>query len=567
MKLCKNLKTPFEENSSADWTEYPRPQLKRESYMPLVGEWELYVLSDKREYISKIQVPFPPESRLSGVERVLGEDEKYVYVKSFVIDESFVKDKVLLHFGACDQITRVSVNGMEYVENVGGYLPFCYDVTDSVRVGENIMEVEVSDTLDKRYAYGKQSKKRGGMWYTPISGIWQAVWLESVPEKYFKSLKVTPSLNSVEIYVDGGREEKTLTFDGKTVSFSGETVIIDVDNPVHWTPENPHLYYFTLEDTEDRIESYFALRTVNIEKRGNTPYICLNGKPYFFHGLLDQGYFSDGIYTPATPDGYIFDILEMKKQGFNTLRKHIKIEPELFYYYCDKYGMLVFQDMVNSGSYSFFKDTVLPTLGFKRKKKCGAEKKRLEAFLSDSLDTLDLLYNHPSVVYYTIFNEGWGQFDADGCYEVLKHADPSRIFDTTSGWFFEALSDVESHHVYFKKIKFKKASERPIVLSEFGGYSCKIKGHSFNLSKTYGYAKCADEEDFMKRLEALYMNEIIPAVEKGLCASILTQLSDIEDETNGIVTYDRQYIKTDCERMRKTAKSVFDRFKETVGEK
>ena len=567
MKLCKNLKTPFEEKGDLDWKEYPRPQMKRDSYMSLVGEWELYIVSEKREYYSKIQVPFPPESRLSGVERPIQKGEKYVYVKTFNVDEAFLKDKVLLHFGACDQMCKVFINSEECGERVGGYLPFSFDITDSVRIGKNVIEVEVEDPLDKRYGYGKQSEKRGGMWYTPISGIWQSVWLESVPEKYFRSLKITPGLESVEIYVDGGLDEKTLTLGDEKITFSGDSVILEIKDAINWTPENPHLYYFTLEDKEDRIESYFALRTVNIEKRGNTPYICLNGKPYFFHGLLDQGYFSDGIYTPATPEGYIFDILEMKKQGFNTLRKHIKIEPELFYYYCDKYGMLVFQDMVNSGSYSFFKDTVLPTLGFKRKKKCGAEKKRLEAFLSDSLDTLDLLYNHPSVVYYTIFNEGWGQFDADGCYEVLKHADPSRIFDTTSGWFFEALSDVESHHIYFKRIKFDKTFERPLVISEFGGYSCKIKEHSFNLSKTYGYAKCTDEKDLEGRLEALYMEQILPAIEKGLCASILTQLSDIEDETNGIVTYDRQHIKTDSVRMNNIAEALFCKFKLITGEK
>jgi len=566
MKLCKNLKTPFEESGRLDWCEYPRPQMKRDSYLSLVGEWDLYLVSDKREYISKIQVPFPPESRLSGVERSLFENEKYVYSKTFSFEKSFANDKVLLHFGACDQIARVTLNGIDYPENVGGYLPFTLDVTDSVCVGENTLEVEIEDRLDKRYAYGKQSRKRGGMWYTPISGIWQAVWLESVPKSYFKSLKITPALDSVEIYIDGGLNEKTITVDGKSISFSGDSITFDVEDPICWTPENPHLYYFTLEDGCDRIESYFALRTVEVQNRGNIPYICLNGKPYFFHGLLDQGYFSDGIYTPATPEGYIFDILEMKKQGFNTLRKHIKIEPELFYYYCDKYGMIVFQDMVNSGEYSFFKDTALPTVGFKKQKRQGCDRERMEAFLSDSLDTLDLLYNHPSVVYYTIFNEGWGQFDADGCYEVLKHADPTRIYDSTSGWFFEALSDVESHHVYFKKIKFDKPFTRPLVLSEFGGYSCKIKGHSFNESKTYGYAKCRDEEDLMTRLEKLYTDEIIPAIKNGLCASILTQVSDIEDETNGIVTYDRQVIKTDCARMRNVANKLFEKFNKNVGE-
>lgn len=565
-RLCKGLETPFEKNTDMDWTEYPRPQMKRESYISLCGEWELSVKGKKGiSPLGKIKVPFPPESRLSGIERELGKNEQYIYKRSFILSEKeLAQGRVILHFGAVDQIAQVSVNGQTFPEHTGGYLPFEYDLTECVRLGENELTVTVTDTLDTELAYGKQRKNRGGMWYTPVSGIWQAVWLECLPEKHIKSLRVTPTLHSVRIDTVGGEDEKTVAIalpDGiKKYTYTGDSVTLKIDSPVNWTPESPYLYEFVLISGEDRIESYFALRTVEVKRRGERSYIALNGKPYFFHGLLDQGYYSDGIYTPATPEGYIFDIKHMKSQGFNMLRKHIKIEPELFYYYCDKIGMIVFQDMVNSGKYSFLLDTALPTLGMKRGISHRATEKRRQSFIKDSKETLDLLYNHPCVCYYTVFNEGWGQFDADGMYEMLKEYDPTRIYDATSGWFTETKSDVSSEHVYFKKLDLKSKPEKPMVLSEFGGYSCKIEGHSFNLDKTYGYRFFKTTEALSDALEKLYRNEVIPMIERGLCASVITQVSDIEDETNGIVTYDRQIIKTDAARMKAISEEIYSAF-------
>jgi beta-galactosidase/beta-glucuronidase len=301
--------------------------------------------------------------------------------------------------------------------------------------------------------------------------------------------------------------------------------------------------------------------TFFITKNGKS-YICLNGRPYFFHGLLDQVYFSDGIYTPATPEALENDILTMKACGFNMLRKHIKIEHKLFYYYCDKHGMAVFQDLVNSGDYSFLIDTALPTAGFKKGISHKASPRRRRIFESDSTATVEHLYNHPSVVYYTIFNEGWGQFDADENYERLTALDPSRIFDTTSGWFHEKKSDVQSEHIYFKKLNLKSNTKRPLVLSEFGGYSYKVEGHSFNLDKTYGYRFFTDREKFENTLEGLYLNEVIPMIERGLCATVYTQVSDVEDETNGLMTYDRQVLKVDTVRMRALAEKLEEAFKE-----
>lgn len=556
--LKTDLRTPFEDGKDGKWDTHPDPQMKRSSWLSLCGAWELSVKDKNGESaIGSITVPYPPESRLSGIERELKKGEKYIYRRNFSLTDAMKGKRTILHFGAVDQIAEIFVNGKAVGSHTGGYLPFEFDVTDCLTDGENTVEVEVRDDLDHTLAWGKQRKKRGGMWYTPTSGIWQAVWLEAVPENYVKSIRMTPSLTSVTLEIEGGENEKTITLsDGTQYRFDGNRYELVIDSPHPWTPEDPHLYYFTLECGEDKIDSYFALRTVGTSKINGKSYITLNGKPYFFHGLLDQGYFSDGIYTPATPEALENDVLQMKALGFNMLRKHIKIEHKLFYYYCDKHGMAVFQDMVNSGDYSFFIDTALPTAGFKKGISHKATKARREAFERDSANTVSYLYNHPSVVYYTVFNEGWGQFDADENYSRLKSLDPSRIWDATSGWFKEKKSDVTSEHIYFKKLDMKNDPDRPMVLSEFGGYSCKIEGHSFNLDKTYGYRFFEDKDKFADALESLYLDEVIPMIERGLCATVYTQVSDVEDETNGLLTYDRQICKVDTERMQRIYEAV-----------
>lgn len=544
------LTTPFEKESG--WQDvYPRPQFERESFISLCGKWELFT---KDGAVGDITVPFPPESRISGIGKGY---EKYGYRRKFRADGS---GRLILHFGAADQIAAVFINGRKVGTHVGGYLPFEFDITDLVHGGENDIEVQITDCLDRNIPYGKQSKKRGGMWYTAISGLWQSVWLERIPENAITELTITPISDGVILKVKGGNAKKTVTLEDKTeYVFEGESVTVRPKDPKLWSPEDPYLYRFTLTDGTDFIKSYFAIRTVDVRKINGTAYICLNGKPYYFHGLLDQGYYSDGIYTPASPKGLEWDVITMKKLGFNTLRKHIKTEPELFYYYCDKHGMIVFQDMVNSGKYRYVRDTVLPTLGFKKRVEKRSDKRRAMQFESDALQTVKLLYNHPSVCYYTVFNEGWGQYRADRVYKTLKGFDTSRIWDATSGWFFGKESDVVSEHVYFRKINLKKC-EKPLILSEFGGYSCKIEGHSFNLKKEYGYKKCNGTEHFTKLLSKLYRDEVIPAVKKGLNGSVLTQVSDVEDETNGLVTYDRQVIKVNETEMRCIAKELRDAF-------
>lgn len=564
--LNKNLVTPFESDTSSSWNEYPRPSFKRDSYLCLNGQWEFSAYKDgKTTNLGKINVPFTPETRLSGIDRQKEDGEMYIYQRDLEFAPDFNRGRIILHFGAVDQICHVYINKKHVGDHVGGYLPFSFDITDYIKDGKNILRVEVIDELDIEEAYGKQRRDRGGMWYTPTTGIWQTVWCESVPDSYIKGVKITPALDSVHIDVDAPNGKKVLTLEGKEYTFDGNSIDIKIENPIHWTPDNPHLYDFTLEYGDDKIESYFACRTVRIRWKGNKTYICLNDEPILCHGLLDQGYYSDGIYLPATPKGFEFDILEMKKLGFNMLRKHIKIEPQLFYYYCDKYGMLVFQDMVNSGKYHYFVDTLLPNIGIKRWFDRGVSDKRKAAFERDSKATIDLLYNHPSVIYYTIFNEGWGQFDADENYVALKKYDPTRVYDATSGWFWETKSDVHSEHVYLRKLRLRHREGRPLVLSEFGGYSCKLDEHSFNLDNTYGYSSNASLEDFEKSFIALYDEQVIPHIkEEGLCALVYTQVSDVEDETNGLLTYDRQILKVNPESVKAMSERLYKAFKETT---
>lgn len=542
------------------WQVYPRPQMKREGWHILNGEWKLNG--------KKIRMPFPPQAFLSGFSGEVG--NQLTYEKEFVIPDSFTKERILLHFGAVDQLATVSVNGKEVGYHEGGYLPFSCDITNAVREGSNRLVVKVVDTLSKDYPYGKQKKKRGGMWYTPVSGIWQTVWLENVPEHYITNVKLTPDLCGVDIEVTSA-EEHGFTIElnlenGQKVQrrFAGENGRLDLTQilledgtfyePLLWTPEQPHLYSMRIWTKTDMVETYFALRTINIEEKSGKQRVCLNGKPVFLHGVLDQGYYSDGIYLPAKPEEYEKDILRMKELGFNLLRKHIKVEPDYFYYACDRLGMLVMQDMVNNGPYSFLLDTALPTIGMKKRKdtKGGIQGKRKEFFIRHSKETIAHLYNHPSIVAYTIFNEGWGQFQSDALYDMVKEWDVTRLVDSTSGWFAQKKNDFDSEHIYFRVIPLSPG-KRPLFVSECGGYTMAVKEHMYSRYASYGYGTCENEEALTEQIAYMYENMILPFIKDGVCGCIYTQLSDVEDEINGLYTYDRRVCKVNKDKMRKLA--------------
>ena len=531
----------------------------RGEWMGLNGEWRFRTArsgsADDDSSWETIIVPFCPESRLSGIGRRIHASDKMIYERTFEVPASWDDRRVILHCDAIDQTAEVYVDGTCAGRHEGGYLPFGLDITDILRsgdaAGEHTLRVEAADPLDHKYPWGKQKRENGGMWYTPVSGIWKSVWLEPVPEEHIDHLRIDCGLDWAEIRAYGVSSAAVRVLGEMYPMTAGEDeegkyvrIRMTISDAHQWTPDDPYLYDFAITSgSGDSVRSYFALRTLTIEKVDGYSRLCLNGEPYFFNGLLDQGYWQDGIYTPESPDDLAGDILAMKSLGFNTLRKHIKVEHEQFYYECDRLGMAVFQDMVNNGDYSFVRDSALPTIGMKkrddRKMHRGASR---GVFLESMDETVRHLYSHPSICYWTIFNEGWGQFCADDAYDRLKSLDSSRFIDSTSGWYWQNKSDVDSYHVYFKPVE-RTAGERPLVLSEFGGYACRIDGHCWNEEKTYGYRKCENEAALLRDMSRLYEKEILPMIDKGLCAAIYTQLSDVEDETNGILTYDREILK------------------------
>ncbi len=550
------LKTKAGEKlAGTPWDKYPRPQLRRENWVNLNGEWEFSVDGQTQK---PILVPFCPESQLSGLMRHFPEGAVLSYRRKVTLPEGFDRGRVLLHIGAADQVAEVFVNGQLLCRHEGGYEAFSVDITSALQQ-ENTIEIQCRDDLrDQSFPYGKQVMDRGGMWYTPTSGIWQTVWLESVPETYIQKLNIENRGYSVTISTEPKLEGTvTVTGLGEFALENGQ-ITITPEDPHLWSPEDPYLYDFSIQAGEDRVESYFAIRSLEIKQVGDYPRLCLNGAPYFFHGLLDQGYWPDGLLTPPAPESYADDILAMKRLGFNTLRKHIKVEPAEFYYQCDKLGMIVFQDMVNNGEYNFLRDTALPTAGIQKlpDEKLHLDVTTRQRFLEGMEATVSQLKNHPCICYWTIFNEGWGQFDSDNVYEQFKTLDDTRFIDSTSGWFRQNKSDVDSRHVYFRKVKLKGDGIKPLVLSEFGGKTWKAEGHCFDPEKTYGYGSCKNKEELEAALVKLYMEEILPCVKWGLCAAIYTQVSDVEDEVNGLLTYDRKVEKVTPEKLRPVAEAL-----------
>ena len=544
-------------------TCYPRPQMKRDSFLPLLAGWTLNG--------NPIALPFCPESLLSGYEGELGDTITYETV--FKLPEGFLpkNHRVLLHFGAVDQVAEVFVNGRPVVRHEGGYLPFYGDITPMLLEGENHLTVCAIDMLDRDYPYGKQTKKRGGMWYTPVTGIWQTVWLEAVPEKPITGLKIIPDLTGVTLQVDtqAAHVDAVVTLNGVEVmraswANTGKARRMDIPDGQLWSPDSPVLYDLTVTAGADTVRSYFALRTVDIQPdRHGVQRLCLNGEPIFMNGVLDQGYFTDGHYLPGDPEEYERDVLRMKELGFNMLRKHIKVEPECFYEACDRLGMLVMQDMVNSGGYNYVFDTVLPTIGFQWRPNLPVSQRQKDIFTACSRETIAHLHNHPCVIGYTIFNEGWGQFDADRLYREFKAIDPTRFWDTASGWFIPKETDVDSRHVYFRNKKLQPG-KRPMLLSECGGYARKIDGHLWNPAGEYGYGKTETEQQLTDGIAALFAEMVNPAIAQGLCGVVYTQLSDVEDEINGLYTYDRQVCKVDKARMRAILQEAEERLRKAV---
>ena len=545
--------------------EYPRPQMRRSSFINLNGEWDYAFTAagekQPEKWQGKILVPFSPESELSGVGRRLMPDEYLWYRRDWVRPED-MSGRVILHFGAVDQSCTVYINGLRAYRHRGGYLPFEFDATGFLSKEVNELSLSVRDVSDTSFhSRGKQSSSRGGIWYTPQSGIWQSVWAECIPRDCVKKLRITPNYDGayVEVSADTvGESKASAIFDGQLYPLPAKIPVPDFEP---WTPENPKLYDFSVVCGEDKVDSYFAMRKFSVETDSKgVKRLFLNGRPYFHNGLLDQGYWSDGMYTAPSDEALIFDIQTAKDMGFNMLRKHIKVEPLRWYYHCDRLGMLVWQDMINGGGqYNPAVISAPLVTGIHLSDKNhrlfarGDMEGRVE-YETELNEMIELLYNCPCIAMWVPFNEGWGQFDAARIAEKIANADPTRTIDHASGWHDQKIGDTKSLHVYFKKYDFKPDKlGRAVLLSEFGGYNLRCAGHSFS-EKDFGYKKFKSEKELIKALDELYGRQIKPAHEKGLAAAVYTQLSDVEDEVNGLITYDRKVVKINPDIVRKIVK-------------
>lgn len=579
----------FQSEEYCPLNDYPRPYLQRDSFYCLNGFWDLDInQEDKTElYSQKILVPFSPECKLSGIEHILQPNEQLHYRLFFTLPEGFVKKRVLLHFEAVDQECKVWLNQKLIGEHCGGYSSFYFDITDHL-CDNNELKVDVKDQTELLpYARGKQKLSNTGkyksIFYKPQSGIWQSVWLESVDEDYITDLKIETLYDKSEVSITIAASNPKLS--AEVILYNGTKQIgikkAGIDTPYvflmkdfePWTPSNPHLYDIKIKYGFDEVKSYFGMRKISCNKDKNgIRRFFLNNKPFFFNGVLDQGYWPDSLMTNPSDFALIKDISTMKSLGFNTLRKHIKVENRRFYYHCDKLGMLVWQDMPNGGgNYSELFVTELPNVWpyfgriisdkhyrwFKR----SVEKGR-ELYYQELTNMLCELKNYTSIVEWTPFNEGWGQFDANKVTDYIKKLDNSRLINQACGWFDQHGGDMYSIHNYRYVLKVKPQLNRVVALTEYGGYAYPIKKHILYPEKIFGYGYCRSAKELTNKYAKLIQRDVLPNIEKGLSAIIYTQLSDVEEEVNGLMTYDREVVKVDSEDFNNINKMVYRKFDE-----
>ena len=600
--------------------EYPRPRMQRDNYVMLNGVWEYAITPVDGQvdaetlaqqvipsrWDGQIVVPFSPEAPLSGVGRTVQPSEFLWYKRKIDLPKLADDQRIILHFEAVDWMCACFVNGKLVGTHAGGYLPFSFDVTDLLgpaAAGESVGEVESSVTAKSgataelvlcvwdpsdtgSQLRGKQRLSRGDIWYTAQSGIWQSLWYEVVSAVHIESLTLKGDMfGALEVRANvqaselAGVQTDTFKLELTLKDELGQDVLLatlpvdeageisaelHVDDPQLWSPESPHLY--AVEATlwqdgavVDFVRSYCAFRTVEVKPdEAGVPRVHLNGAPYFVRGVLDQGYWSDGLMTAPSDDALVYDIEAMKSAGFNTLRKHIKIESERWYYHCDRLGMLVWQDCVSGGSaYSPWHTSQKPTLfsftwgrfddttpSHHEALSAGKDGYRKE-WTETCQEMVKLLDGHPSIGFWTLFNEGWGQFDARAATEAVRALDATRPIDATSGWYDQGCGDFLSIHNYFRPLRAgwhgKQRENRAAIISEFGGLAQMTSGHT-SLDHSYGYGDFATVEDWRAAVKKL-LAEVESLQDEGLAGYVYTQVSDVEEEVNGLLTYDRKINK------------------------
>ena len=569
--------------------EYPRPAMRRDSCEILNGPWQ-YAITQTAEYPAawqgSILVPYSSEAPASGVGRTLQPGQWLHYHRLFA-PPAGEGGRVLLHFGAVDYACAVQINGHLAGGHRGGYWPFTLDITDLLNgTDRNSLWVAVQDpTGHGTQARGKQTLKPGGMFYPAQSGIWQTVWLERVPDNYIQTLTVTPDYDARTVTVrvhtakPGGAVNlwAMVRAGGVTIAEDWGSDEADQDGEVTlnipeehffpWSPDTPFLYDLTVGTNQgeeagfDTVHSYFALRKWSCAPDAHGVLrFCLNDKPILLNGLLDQGYWPEGLYTPPSDAAVERELSEVKALGFNLLRKHAKIEPQRWYYHCDRLGLIVWQDIVNGGSaynlwfVTYLTNVLQPLLRrfpdgkavyslLSRAKPAGREE-----YAHELADTVQALRCHPCIACWVPFNEGWGQFDAGKAVQALRTLDGTRLVDEASGWFDQGGGDVHSLHNYFYPLRIRP-QKRTVALSEYGGIAWPMPGHE-PPRKTYGYGTAKDRQELTARYKKLQLKTVLPQLEKGLSALVYTQLTDVEDEVNGLFTYDRAAVKPDANAVR-----------------
>ncbi len=550
--------------------EYPRPQLQRSSYINLNGLWD-FSIKDKSGNIleeGQILVPFSPECQLSGTDGyVVKSGDILEYKRLFNLKKIKGKKRLILHFGAVDQVALLSINGQEVGSHAGGYTAFSFDITDFVQEGDNELTLLVADGLDERgLARGKQSLQPAGMWYQAQSGIWQTVWMEWVPKAHVKSIRTICHIDrdsiELDMEVSKVKEEVDMTSTSpglikniKRLEAKEGHVRYEIALGSYklWTPETPELYFLNITYGKDSFSTYFAMRSFStgLDEKGYQR-ILLNGKQIFLNGILDQGYYPESLMTPPSDGAMLNDLEVIKSLGYNMIRKHCKLEPMRWYYHCDRLGLIVWQDIVNGGSaYNMNMICSLPTV-FKPWQRAKDTKRSLwnytgraseesrQVWFMEAEEMIRQLINVPSIGLWTLFNEGWGQFEGEKCLNFAKSIDDTRLYDLGSGWFKQGLGDIVSDHIYFDKLTGKKP-DAPYVISEYGGYCCKLKGH-VSRDAIYGYRSYETLEELLDAYQAT-SRQIKSLEDQGLCGAVYTQATDIMDEINGLMTYDRKIQK------------------------